>query len=87
MTSILRFPYESSDGAELDISYNWFRGDVLDGIMFNHITLEMTRWIEKPRNWQFLWYFRHVHLVGVKKPERMYSRRLRLFDSLVDKLR
>lgn len=86
MTSLLRFPYESDSGKNLPISYSWFHGDFLDNMLRNHMTYE-ARWNQQKCPWQKIWYFRHVHLVGVKKPERMYNRRMRLFDSLVDKIR
>ena len=81
---MLRFPVESESGKSLPISYNWFHGEFLDGMLRDHMRCEDI-W-HKNCPWQKIWYFRHVHLVGVKKPERMYSRRMRLFDSLVDKI-
>ena len=87
MTSMLIFPCESDVGKNLPISYSWFHGDFLDNMVKAHIKREEI-WLKSDRYpWQKLWYFRHVHLVGVRKPERMYNRRLRLFDSLVDKIR
>lgn len=85
MTSMLIFPHESDIGKNLQISYSWFHCDFLDGMLKSHIKCEEI-WLKSNRYpWQKLWYFRHVYLVGVKKPERMYNPRLRLFDSLVDK--
>lgn len=86
MTSMLRFPkgYEN-DGGLVGITYNWYKGDFLYNLVVRQILDEV---VVQERDcslpWQHLWYQRHLNLVGVRKPERMYNSRVRLFGSLVD---
>lgn len=86
MTSMLRFPYRSDFCEHLDISYNYFNGHMLDEMLRNHMKCE-EMWLKVPQPWQKIWYYRFVHVLGVKKPERMANPRMRFFCSLVDKIR